>query len=137
MSDLQNDRFTARVVVVDDDDAVLESLGILLDAHKFDTLLYRTGEEIISAPCPRDVDCFLLDLNLPGMSGLEVMAFVRSKMPGVPVVLMTALRTGQLKKAAENAGAAALLDKPVEEGTLVEAIKAAIGAAPKTKQSRP
>jgi len=137
MSNLPNDSFTERIVVVDDDDAVLESLGILLDAHKFEPLLYRTGEEIIGAPCPRDVGCFLLDLNLPGMSGLEVMAFVRDKMPGVPVVLMTALRTGRLKKAAMSAGAAALLDKPVEEGTLIEAIKTAIGAAPKTKPSRP
>lgn len=111
---------------MDDDAAVLESLGILFEAHKFDTLLYRTGEDILGAPCPVDVDCFLLDLNLPGISGLEVMAFLRRKMPGVPVVLMTALRTGQLKKAAESAGAAALLDKPVEEGTLVEVIRTAI-----------
>ncbi len=124
-----NDGYAARIVVVDDDDAVRESLGILLDAYKFDTLLYRSGEDILAAPCPRDVDCFLLDLNLPGISGLEVMAFIHRKMPGVPVVLMTALRTGRLKKAAESAGAAVLLDKPLEEGLLIEAINTAIGAS--------
>jgi len=117
------------IVIVDDDDAVLESLGILLKAHKFDTLLYRTGEEILGTPCPLKAACFLLDLNLPGMSGLEVMAFLHRKMPGVPVVLMTALRTGQLKKAARSAGAAALLDKPVKEGRLIEVINTAIAAS--------
>ncbi len=121
-------RYVARIVIVDDDDAVLESLGVLLEAHNFHTLLYRTGEEILGALCPSDVDCFLLDLDLPGVSGLEVMAFVRRKMPGVPVVLMTALQSAQLNKAAKSAGAAALLDKPVEGSTLVEAIKTAIGA---------
>ena len=126
MSKLSSARRTARIVVVDDDAAVLESLGVLFEAHRFDTLLYRTGEDLLGRSCPVDVNCFLLDLNLPGISGLEVMAFLRKKMPGVPVVLMTALRTGQLKKAAKSAGAAALLDKPVEEGTMVEAIKTAI-----------
>ncbi len=128
MPNLPDIRYAARVIVVDDDDAVRESLGVLLEAHKFHALLYRTGEDILAARWPRNVDCILLDLNLPGISGLEVMAFIRSKMPGVPVVLMTALRTGQLKDAAKSAGAAALLDKPVEEGTLIEALKMAIGA---------
>lgn len=128
MPNLPDIRYAARVIVVDDDDAVRESLGVLLEAHKFHALLYRTGEDILAARWPHDVDCILLDINLPGISGLEVMAFIRSKMPGVPIVLMTALRTGQLKDAAKGAGAAALLDKPVEEGTLIEVINTAIGA---------
>lgn len=128
MPNLPDIRYAARVIVVDDDDAVRESLGVLLEAHKFHALLYRTGEDILAARWPHDVDCILLDLNLPGISGLDVMTFIHSKMPGVPVVLMTALRTGQLKDAAKSAGAVALLDKPVEEGTLIEAIKMAIGS---------
>lgn len=88
----------------------LTSLGILLDIHKFHTQLYRTGEDVPVAPRLREVDCFLLDLHLPGISGLEVMAFIRRKMPGVLMVLMTALRTGRLKKAAKSAGATDTLE---------------------------
>ena len=85
MPNLPDIRYVARVIVVDDDDAVRESLGVLLEAHKFQTLLYRTGEDILAARWPREFDCILLDLNLPWISGLEVMAFIRSNLPGVPV----------------------------------------------------
>lgn len=128
MSSSPDSSYKARVAVVDDDDAVRDSLGFLLEAHQFETRLYRTGEDVLAAYDPDNVDCVLLDLNLPGINGLAVMANMRGETPDIPIVLMTALRTGQLKKAAHSAGAVTLLDKPVREGVLIEAVKTAIGA---------
>jgi len=112
---------------VDDDDGIRESLGLLLQAHRFEPLLYRSGEEILAEPEAYDFDCVILDLDLPGINGLDVLASIRSEIPKIPVIFMTALQTGQLKQAAQNVDAAAILDKPVRDGKLIEIINTAIG----------
>ena len=83
------DRMRARVLVVDDDPAIAEMLGIVLRSEGFTPSFVADGERAIAAFRDINPDIVLLDLMLPGMSGLDVCRAIRAE-SGVPVVMLTA-----------------------------------------------
>lgn len=80
---------TARILVVDDDAAIAEMIGIVLRGEEFDAVFAMTGDEALERFHAERPDLILLDLMLPGMSGIEVCARVRAE-SGVPIIMLTA-----------------------------------------------
>jgi CheY-like chemotaxis protein len=109
-----------RVLVVDDDEPVRESLKKLLQEAGYEVLLAADGQEAgvwcQSAP----VDLLVLDLSLPQGSGWEVLQHLRTLQPGVPVIITTALP--DQGRAARAAGASALMEKPIEVPALLKTV---------------
>ncbi|MFZ2964054.1 MAG: response regulator, partial [Rhodoglobus sp.] len=80
---------SARILVVDDDTALAEMIGIVLRGEGFDPSFCADGAEAIDAFHESKPDLVLLDLMLPGMDGIEVCARIR-EFSGVPIIMLTA-----------------------------------------------
>ena len=110
--------------VIDDDEAVRESLEALLVVTGFDVKTYSCAEEYLAVSDPSD-GCLLVDVHMPGMSGLDLLQYLSIREPGIPVLVLTASRETRLMEQALELGAAAFLTKPVPGATLVAALRAA------------
>jgi FixJ family two-component response regulator len=117
------------VAIVDDEDSVRRALERVLRASCLDTEEFRSGGDLLAALPAMDPDCVLLDLQMPGLGGLETQARLAAAAPSLPVVVLTALDCVQTRERALRGGAAAFLTKPVEAQVLVDAILAAIARA--------
>lgn len=109
------------VHVVDDDPAVRESLEALLLVAGYEVCTYDSAEDFL-ARNPADEGCVLLDVNMPGISGLALLERLAAAGREAPVVLFTARRDDGLREAALALGARGLLTKPVEADALLRAI---------------
>ena len=125
----------AVVAVVDDDEAVLDSLLLLLEAAGFDACGYPCGEDLLNAcaPGPDGKDCaggccLVLDVHLPGLDGFAILDAMRERCPQAPVILMTGRSDGLIRDREMAAGVAPVLEKPLGRGVLVAAVRAALAA---------
>src|SRR6478609_7906585 len=128
----------ALVHVVDDDDAVRESLGRLLRSHGFGVRLYRSAGEFLLASPIRSPGCVLLDLRMPGPGGLELQESLAKQEDAPAVVFMSGEGDIQSSVLAIRRGAIDFLTKPIEAETLLSAVRAAIDfdAARRTERQR-
>ena len=115
------------VLVVDDDASVRKSLQRLLRSAGFSAQVFATGVELLShdpfdGPC-----CLVLDVQMPEMSGLEVQRHLAASGSHIPIVFITAHTDTQVRDRAMQAGAAAFLEKPFHDQTLLDAVEAALG----------
>lgn len=114
------------VCIVDDDEAIRESLRLLLYANGFNTIAYRSADDFLADPNPPRFDCMLLDIRMPGTDGLELFALLRQKHVPWPVVFITGHGDIPLAVAAIKQGAFDFLTKPFQEGALLSRVHAAI-----------
>ncbi len=113
------------VHVIDDDEAVRESLEALLVASGIEAETYCSAEDFL-ARVQSSHGCLLLDVNMPGMSGLDLLQNLADQGRQIPVVLLTASPDERIRARAEKLGASAYLAKPVTEGDLLRAIAGAV-----------
>ena len=114
------------VHVIDDDEAVCDSLKALLEASGFEAETYISAADFL-ARTPSDFGCLLLDISMPGMSGLDLMQYLADQGRRIPIVVLTANLDGRIRQCAHQLGAAAYLTKPVTEKDLLSAILDAKG----------
>lgn len=118
-----------RVVILDDDPSVRTAIGRLLRTSEMDVETCSTGAELLSYLVAHPVDCLLLDLQMAGMNGLDVMEYLGKLELGLPVIVITAYDEPGSRDACLAAGAVAYLRKPLDADELVGAIRAATRAA--------
>ncbi len=116
------------IAVVDDDPSVRKSLLRLLRTIDMDSSAFSCGEDVIQSLSQRQPDCLLLDINMPGMDGLQVRDRLYSLGFAIPVVFLTALDDGATRQRALAGGAAAFLQKPMNDKELEAAIASATGS---------
>jgi two-component system response regulator FixJ len=113
------------VYVLDDDDAVLRSLERLLRSVNFEPITFDRPDVFLAAAKTFKTGCVLLDVRLPGMSGLEVQAQLHKTRNDLPVIVMTGEGDIHTAVRAMKAGAADFLEKPYSDHALLRAIEAA------------
>lgn len=113
------------VYVLDDDDAVLRSLERLLSSANFQPIIFDRPDAFLAAAKAFKTGCVLLDVRLPGMSGLEVQAQLHKMRNDLPVIVMTGEGDIHTAVRAMKAGAADFLEKPYSDHALLKAIEAA------------
>ncbi len=118
-----DDRF--RVLVVDDERAILETVEILLRGEGFDATVFQSAREALDRFDEIKPDVVLSDIRMPGVTGLELLAAVRERDPEVPVILMTAQASLQSAVKAVNEGAFYYLQKPFSNDELVLLVRRA------------
>ena len=111
------------IVVVDDDALVCESLGALLEAYGYEVQSFATGPEFLAARLP-EASCVVLDIKMPGCSGLEVLEQLQRRGPHAPPAIL--ITGGQPRHAA---GARACLRKPIRPEELLAEIDRAFAGA--------
>jgi signal transduction histidine kinase/CheY-like chemotaxis protein len=114
------------VLVVDDDPTNLELVERRLEVEGFATALVETGQDGLNRAMAEPFAAMLLDLRLPDMNGLDVLAAVHRARPELPVLIMTAHGSEAIAVKALTEGAAAYLIKPISRKDLVEALRGAI-----------
>jgi FixJ family two-component response regulator len=116
-----------RVAIVDDDPSVRVALDSLLRSLDFEVLVYASAEDFLGAP-NADPSCLIVDLRLPGMSGLELQRDLVAGGRRLPTIFITAAASGPVRRAALDGGALAFLSKPVTDTALVDAVRGAFTA---------
>ncbi len=121
------------VAVVDDDLSVRESLESLISSVGLEVSVSASAEEFLNSAHPRKADCLVLDVRLPGMSGIELHRHLMSQERKVPVIFITAHGSdnGARSEAASD-WTVAYLTKPFDEDEFLDAVHAALKWKPST-----
>lgn len=125
------------VFIVEDDLAIGEALCDLLDSAGVAACRFASAEEFTEAWNPAMAGCIVLDVRLPGMSGIELQAHLVESGIEVPIILMTAHGDIPMVRKALKAGAVEFLTKPFQDEELLQAVEQAFSLdREKRKQSR-
>jgi FixJ family two-component response regulator len=116
----------ARVVVVDDDPSMCEALTRLLDTVGLRALAFKTPQEFLNATRPDAPSCLVLDVRLPGLSGLDLQRELAHADPPMQIVFITAHGDIPMTVQALKAGAVDFLTKPFRDQQLLDAVQQAI-----------
>ena len=114
------------VAVVDDDDSFARALGRLLRASGFEVQTYPSGEAFLASTALPPPDCLVLDIQLGGMSGLDLLRRLRALGNLVPIIFVTAHDGAKVSDEAVQSGCVAYLRKPVVSRALLEAVAKAL-----------
>lgn len=115
------------VLVVDDDPSVRRALGRLLRSAGFEVTTFASGAELLAHEPPSPPGCVVLDIRLPGMSGIELHRRLRAAGRAFPVVFITGHDKREVAGETLPPGVVALLEKPFDEEALLRAIRQALG----------
>lgn len=112
----------AAITIVDDDDAVQDSLRAILESYGFEVSTYSSGTDFLQRQDSSTVDCLILDINLPQMSGWEVLEKLAAGTASVPVILISGVVNDSTRRRATQSEAHCLIEKPLAAQALLSAI---------------
>ena len=115
------------ITIVDDDITIRKSLDRLIRSAGMEVLVFASAEEFLNSAHPRKADCLILDLQLPGMSGIGLLHHMNSHKYKVPVIFITAHESDEhAKSEAASDWTVAYLIKPFSGDELLDAVNAAL-----------
>ena len=112
--------------MVDDEASVRIALGRLLRLADYEVAAFASGADFLASLPTRRPDCAIVDIHMPGLSGLEVQTRLSAAHVGIPVVFITAGDEPGLEDAVRAAGGVTLLRKPFSNDALLAAINMAL-----------
>jgi FixJ family two-component response regulator len=123
--DMTTSSKTKLVAVVDDDELVRIALQRLLKAAGLGVTSFASAEDLLKSDQLPEIACLIVDIRMPGMSGLELQAKLRDERP-IPIIFITAHGDEKMRLQAMRAGAVAFLAKPFDSGILLDRVRAAL-----------
>ena len=112
--------------VVDDDEMLRESLPDLLREFGFAARAFSSGQEFLSSDSVSETRCLILDVAMPGMSGLDLHDELKRRGHSIPVIFITGQKDDEIRERAFRQGAVKFLYKPFSDGALLDAVNAAL-----------
>ena len=109
--------------IVDDDKAIRDSLSLLMQAENIPSETYASAEEFLQRKGESELGCLLLDIRMPGMSGLELLEFLKSKDVSIPVIFITGHGDVVMAVNAMKSGASDFIEKPFNTEHLLKLIR--------------
>ena len=114
------------VVTVDDDELIRGSLGGLMKEAGLPALTFASAEELLTSGEEKRTACLIVDIRMPGMSGLELQAKLNEAPQRIPIIFITAQGDEKLRLQALRAGAVEFLRKPFDDQALLNSVRAAL-----------
>jgi FixJ family two-component response regulator len=111
--------------VIDDDEFMRDALSRLLRSAGYKCAAFSSSQEFLDSG-PAETDCLLLDIQMPGLNGLDLQAKLREMDRGIPVIFVTAKADNEARARALQQGAAAFFTKPFNDEALLGAIQSAM-----------
>lgn len=108
-----------KILVVDDDQKSRNILERLLAPTDYEVEIVKSGEEAVKRLKRSEFNLVLTDLDMPGMDGLELLSYVKSRYPDVPVIMVSGVATEESRNEALEIGAVGLLSKPYTRDQLL------------------
>jgi FixJ family two-component response regulator len=114
------------ISIVDDDRAVREALQRMLRSYGFATAVFASAEQFLSADEAHRTSCLILDVRMPGMSGIALHQHLLAEGCRIPTILITACPTNGERERAIATGVVSYLAKPFNESVLLETVHQAL-----------
>ena len=126
---MDHDVATGRPVIgiVDDDSSVRTAVGRLVRSQGFAAEVFPSGEELLESDHLKGLSCLIVDVAMPGLSGLELQDRLAADGCRLPIIFITALDDAHVQAQALAAGALGFLSKPFDDEELLAAIRVALG----------
>jgi FixJ family two-component response regulator len=115
------------ISIIDDDEAVRKAIKALLRSFGFQVETFASAEQFLAASAPARSRCIVTDIQMPGLSGIDLKQRLVSAGLETPVIMITARTESPLHQQALDSGAFCLLKKPFEAADLMACITRAIG----------
>ena len=114
------------IVDDDDDDFVRESLRDLIESLGYDVATFESAERFLKATCLAETSCLITDLQMPGLSGLDLQGRLMADGHRLPIIFVTAFPDEKFRVRAMRAGAVGFLSKPFDESLLISCLDSAL-----------
>ena len=114
------------ISIVDDDESMRCAVKSLVTSLGFAACTFASAEEFLQSPRLDDTACLITDLQMPGLSGIELQKSLLAQDRHIPIIFMTAFSEERIRTRAMEAGALGFLSKPFESQTLITLIDKAI-----------
>jgi FixJ family two-component response regulator len=115
------------ISVIDDDESLRIALVGLVRSLGYDARGFGSAEEFLAADATASFSCIITDIQMPGMSGIDLMQHLAANKNSVPVIMITARPDPGLKAKAMASGATCFLKKPFEADALIGCLERALG----------
>jgi FixJ family two-component response regulator len=116
----------AIVSIVDDDESVCAAMSSFVRSLGHEACVFASAEAFLASPHLNDTSCLIVDVQMPGMSGLDLQTELQTRRLRIPMIFITALRVDRIRRCAEAAGAVGFFSKPVDGHAIVDCLTAAI-----------
>ena len=114
------------ISLVDDDESVRRSTTLLIESFGFHAAAFESAESFLNSGQLQETACLIVDLQMPGMNGLELQSHLATAGYKIPIIFITAYDNKEARKQALQAGAVAFLGKPFSDELLLRAVRAAL-----------
>jgi len=114
------------IAIVDDDESIREALDDLIKSCGYESRLFASAEDYLAYNAQSDIDCMLVDVKMPGLSGIELQAELNKQTAHPPMIFMTSYEDERTRNAAMDGGAFAFLGKPVDITKLLSHLEHAL-----------
>ena len=114
------------IAIVDDDRSVQTALQDLIESEGLSTLCFSSAEQFLHSGAQQKAMCLIVDIRMPGMSGLELQTKLKAERCRIPIIFVTAHGDLKMRTQAMRDGALKFLAKPFDNTVLLEAVHAAL-----------
>jgi FixJ family two-component response regulator len=114
------------ISIIDDDRSVREGIKSLVRSLGYDAATFASAEEYLGSDCVRDSECLITDLQMPGMTGVDLQDRLIADGFRKPIIIMSALSAEEAPVRAKTAGAFGFLRKPFSDERLIECLNKAL-----------
>ncbi len=123
------------ISVVDDDESIRRTTTFLIESFGFRAAAFESAESFLKSVQLHDTSCLLVDVQMPGMNGLELQSELTAAGRGIPIIFITAYENRDARRQAIKAGAVAFLAKPFNDEELLRAVRLALAARDSSRKS--
>jgi FixJ family two-component response regulator len=114
------------ISVVDDDESVRRTTTLLIESFGFRAAAFESAEIFLNSGRLHDTSCLIVDVQMPGMDGLQLQSHLAAAGCGIPIIFITAYESNDSRQRAMQAGAAGFLGKPFSDEQLLQTIRSAL-----------
>lgn len=114
------------ISIVDDDESIRRTTTLLIESFGFRAAAFESAETFLTSGRLHDTSCLVVDVQMPGMNGLQLQGCLAAAGYGIPIIFITAYDSKDSRQRAMQAGAAAFLGKPFSDEHLLQTIRSAL-----------
>jgi FixJ family two-component response regulator len=116
------------ISIIDDDPSVRQATDGLVRSLGYRAMTFASAEDFLQSDHIDDTSCVITDVQMPGLSGVELQTVLIARGARVPIIFITAFPEDRIRRCVLEAGAVGFLSKPFEESVLIEHLETALGA---------
>jgi FixJ family two-component response regulator len=114
------------ISIIDDDPSVRQATDGLVRSLGYRSVTFASAEDFLQSDCIDDTSCVITDVQMPGLSGVELQSVLNARGTRLPMIFITAFPEDRIRRCVLEAGAVGFLSKPFEEAVLIEHLEAAL-----------